>query len=162
MGSEALPGGHYCGEHQGNTLRYAKEGCVVCHLQAEVATLQAEAEGLTTDQIQARADLRLRLRYRPQMKVTDAHKADDLNRADPEVAVAQRRLRLRVENFMVGLYRALPTFTVRRIVNGRTNEPLGEVTPYDAEPETALLRATKLFGAKVGDEIFVGAVNWKD
>jgi len=32
--SKALPGGHYCKAHQGNTAHYAEENCVVCQLQA--------------------------------------------------------------------------------------------------------------------------------
>lgn len=54
--SSALPGMHYCLEHQGNHAHYSSHNCVVCELKAEcdkyyqwhqnqlAATLKAEAE----------------------------------------------------------------------------------------------------------------------
>jgi hypothetical protein len=165
MGSEALPGGHYCGEHQGNTSYYSKENCELCRLKAEVAVLRAKEAGvqLTTDQVEARRGLHLQLRYRPMMKVAVHHKEyrNEADRADPEVVAARRQLDARVEKFMADIYGGLPRFVVRRIVDGRTSEPMCEaVMPYDAKPSTALAIAARNVSAKIGDEIFVSEANW--
>lgn len=34
--SEALPGEHYCVDHQGNHSHYAAKNCTVCRLRAEL------------------------------------------------------------------------------------------------------------------------------
>jgi hypothetical protein len=38
--SKALPGGHYCEDHQGNHSHYAKHNCRVCILETELADLR--------------------------------------------------------------------------------------------------------------------------
>lgn len=51
--SEALPGMHYCIDHQGNHSHYAQKNCTVCQMElelnqakAELSTLRAECERL--------------------------------------------------------------------------------------------------------------------
>lgn len=44
--SEALPGEHYCEQHQGNHSHYAEENCTVCKLSARVAEMEAKLEAV--------------------------------------------------------------------------------------------------------------------
>ena len=39
--SSALPGEHYCAEHQGNHSHYTEKNCTVCRLRAENERLQS-------------------------------------------------------------------------------------------------------------------------
>lgn len=40
--SQALPGEHYCREHQGNHSHYDPKNCTVCKLQAKLRKLEVE------------------------------------------------------------------------------------------------------------------------
>jgi hypothetical protein len=44
--STALPGEHYCVNHQGNHSHYAEHNCTVCKQAAEIVALQARIEKL--------------------------------------------------------------------------------------------------------------------
>ena len=69
---------------------------------------------------------------------------------------------VRVEKFMVGLYGALPRFTVQRVDGENTNTELATVVPYNADPETALTMVAEYDPVGVGDLLFISTVNWEN
>lgn len=48
--SSALPGSHFCINHQGNHSHYAKENCEVCTLQKEISALRKKIADALSDE----------------------------------------------------------------------------------------------------------------